>query len=209
MKVNENIPRDEALLSELWSRFKDGDGEAFDQIFALRYRELFNYATRFTKDKEFIRDCVQDLFLEMWSHREGLVDSPYVTVYLIKSLRNNLFRKLKLEKRLGESTNLDDELYFLSDGQSTETAWIDAELLHENEQTIRDAIAQLPKRQQEVIFLKYYKGLSNEEIASVMNVEKQTVANFLHRSLTSLKRNLVSIAELLFLPLINLLFLKF
>jgi hypothetical protein len=32
MKVNENIPRDEALLSELWLRFKQGDGEAFDQI---------------------------------------------------------------------------------------------------------------------------------------------------------------------------------
>ena len=54
MKVNENIPRDEALLSELWLRFKQGDGEAFDQIFALRYRELFNYATRFTKDHEWV-----------------------------------------------------------------------------------------------------------------------------------------------------------
>ncbi|MGX7687893.1 RNA polymerase sigma factor [Flectobacillus roseus] len=81
-------------------------------------------------------------------------------------------------------------------------------MLQENEQTIRDAISQLPKRQQEVIFLKYYKGLSNEEIASIMNIEKQTVANFLHRSLTSLKRNLVMLAEFLILPFINLLFLK-
>lgn len=209
MKVNENIPHDEALLSELWLRFKQGDGEAFDQIFALRYRELFNYATRFTKDHEFIKDCLQDLFLEMWSHREGLVENPYVTVYLIKALRNNLFRKLKLEKRLGAPTDLNDELYFLSDGQSMESEWIAAELLDENEQSIRQAISQLSKRQQEVIFLKYYKGLSNEEIATIMDIERQTVANFLHRSLTNLKRSLLMMAEFLLLPFIKFLYLEF
>jgi RNA polymerase sigma-70 factor (ECF subfamily) len=90
-----------------------------------------------------------------------------------------------------------------------ESEWIAAELLDENEQSIRQAISQLSKRQQEVIFLKYYKGLSNEEIATIMDIERQTVANFLHRSLTNLKRSLLIMAEFLLLPFIKFLYLDF
>ncbi|WP_158281189.1 hypothetical protein [Dyadobacter jejuensis] len=48
-----NIPSDESCLPELWARFRNGDGEAFDELTKRRYRLLFNYATRFTKDTEF------------------------------------------------------------------------------------------------------------------------------------------------------------
>lgn len=201
----DRIPSDEAELAQLWIRFRSGDGEAFDRIAALRYRELYNYATRFTKDTELVKDCIQDLFLELWSRRENLVENPYVTVYLIKSLRNNLFRKLKIQKRLGDSVDIQDDTNAFTDGLTVESEWIAEEFLNESEQTIRQAIAQLPKRQQEVIFLKYYEGLSNEEIASIMDIEKQTVANFLYRSLTQLKKHLPSIIKLLPMPLFKLL----
>ncbi|MBB6004128.1 RNA polymerase sigma factor [Arcicella rosea] len=201
----DRIPSDEAELAQLWIRFRSGDGDAFDSIAALRYRELYNYATRFTKDTELVKDCIQDLFLELWSRRENLVENPYVTVYLIKSLRNNLLRKLKIQKRLGNSVDIQDDTYAFTDGLTVESEWIAEEFLHESEQTIRQAIAQLPKRQQEVIFLKYYEGLSNEEIASIMDIEKQTVANFLYRSLTQLKKHFPSIIKLLPMPFFKLL----
>ncbi|MFC0183689.1 RNA polymerase, sigma subunit, ECF family [Pseudarcicella hirudinis] len=206
MRTIDRIPSDEARLSQLWLQFKNGDGEAFDKIFAIRYRELYNYATRFSKDKELIKDCIQDLFLELWSHRERLVENPYVTIYLIKALRNNLFRKLKLEKRLGNITYFEEESFTITDGVSVETEWIAEEFLLENEQTIRQAIIQLPRRQQEAIFLKYYQGFSNEEIASIMDIERQTVANFLHRSLSNLKKILLSISDILIIPLLKYLF---
>jgi RNA polymerase sigma-70 factor (ECF subfamily) len=74
---------------------------------------------------------------------------------------------------------------------------IHAEVLSEQEQTIRKAIEQLPTRQQEVIFFKFYEGLSNEEIAQIMDVERQTVANFLYRALTQLKNILPTLLLLL------------
>lgn len=192
------IPHDEPLLAQLWNRFKAGDEKAFDQLAKLRYRVLFNYATRFTKNRDFIKDCIQDLFLELWERREKLVETPYVTIYLIKSLRNNLFRQLRQEKSLGETDDWDKDSF--TDETTVERELIAAELLSEQAQTLRRAIEQLPARQQEVIFLKFYEGLSNEEIAQIMDVERQTVANFLYRALTQMKHLLP--AFILLLPLL-------
>ena len=47
---------------------------------------------------------------------------------------------------------------------------------------------QLPERQKEVVFLKYYGGFNHTEIAEIMRVNKQSVANLLHRAFTALKK---------------------
>lgn len=196
------IPHDESRLAELWIRFKAGEEKAFDQLAALRYRTLFNYATRFTKNQDFIKDAIQDLFLELWERRNRLVDTPYVTIYLIKALRNNLVRKLKQEKYWGE-TSIDWDEETLSDKTNIEKDLIAAELLKEQEGNIRRAIEKLPTRQQEVIFLKFYEGLSNEEIAQIMDIERQTVANFLYRALTQMKNLLPGLLLLVLFLLVK------
>jgi len=182
------IPADEVLMAQLWVRFKAGDEHAFDQLTEARYRTLFNYATRFTKDRDLIKDCLQDLFLELWNRRNNIVETPYVTIYLIKALRNNLLRKLRREQgwRAATEEGIEPET-ILSDGETIEAEWIAAEAMAETEQSLRQAVEQLPKRQQEVVFLKFYEGLSNDAIAQVMEVEKQTVANFLYRAMTQLR----------------------
>ncbi|WP_020598924.1 RNA polymerase sigma factor [Spirosoma panaciterrae] len=185
------VPTDEVLLAQLWLRFKAGDGQAFNQLIQKRYRVLFTYATRFTQDRELIKDCLQELFLELWYRRTNLVDTSYVTIYLIKALRNNLFRLLK--KETGREMLLDDweaTGAFLTDGRTHENDLIIDEFCSEKEVRLRQLIDQLPARQQEVIFLKFYKGLSNETIAQMMDVERQTVANFLYRALGTMKSTL-------------------
>ena len=198
------VPVDEPLLAELWSRFKTGDEHAFDQLVELRYRVLFNYGTRFTKDRDYIKDCIQDLFLELWERRERLVDTPYVTIYLIKALRNKFVRQLKHDKPWLNSQGVEEDT--LVQSANVEIDLINAELLSEQEHALRRAIEQLPPRQQEVIFLKFYEGLSNEEIAQIMDVERQTVANFLYRALSQMKNLLPALV--VFFPLLLRLFKK-
>lgn len=187
------LTAEEIVMQGLWKRLKAGDGEALDELARLRYRLLFNYATRFTRDRELIKDVIQDLFLELWDKRNGLMSDPYVTIYLIRALRNNLLRKLRLEKRLDidESDGKVDP----TDGINAESTWICNEVSSGKEKEIRHAIERLPKRQQEAIYLRFYEGLSNEEIATVMELERQTVANFLYRALTRLRDSLLPMAR--------------
>ncbi|WP_461151592.1 RNA polymerase sigma factor [Spirosoma pulveris] len=188
MACSQTIPADEQLMAQLWIRFKSNDEQAFDQLVQARYRVLFNYATRFTKDRELIKDCLQDLFLELWNRRAAIVETPYVTIYLIKAFRNNLFRRIRRETARPFVTDetLDLEAIVTED-LTAEHKWIADEILISTEQSIKQAVDQLPKRQQEVVFLKFYEGLTNDDIAQVMDIEKQTVANFLYRAMTQLR----------------------
>lgn len=178
-------------MAQLWNRFKTGDMEAFNQLTRARYWLLFNYGTLFTRDRHLIKDCVQDLFLELWHRRKAIAETPYVTIYLVKALRYTLLRKLRREQNwrfAGEET-VELEVGF-TDGVTAEAEWIAGETINEAKHNIRQAVELLPKRQQEVVFLKFYEGLSNDDIARAMAIEKQTVANFLYRAMTQLRSQL-------------------
>ncbi|MCF2499648.1 RNA polymerase sigma factor [Dyadobacter chenhuakuii] len=202
------IPVDELHLADLWNRFRQHDEQAFDELANRRYRLLFNYATKFTKDTELIKDCIQDLFLELWYRRTRLTDTSYVTVYLICALRNNLLRKLKLNNRLDDSADITVSCEAFTDNLTVETMLISSESMSQKEREIRNAINRLPARQQEVIFLKFYEGLSNDEIAKVMEIERQTVSNFIYRAIGQLKNDLPSFSNVI-PQIILIFFLKF
>ena len=202
------VPEDEPHLGELWNRFRQNDEQAFDELARRRYRLLFNYATKFTKDTELIKDCIQDLFLELWYRRTRLTDTSYVTVYLICALKNNLLRKLKLNNRLDDSADIAVSCEAFTDNLTVETMLISSESMSEKEREIRNAINRLPARQQEVIFLKFYEGLSNDEIAKVMEIERQTVSNFIYRAISQLKNDLPSFSNVI-PQIILIFFLKF
>ena len=54
----------------------------------------------------------------------------------------------------------------------------------------------LPKRQKEVVYLKYYSGLKTKEISETMKINYQSVVNALHKALKNLKKD-ISVLELL------------
>ncbi|GAB3954505.1 sigma-70 family RNA polymerase sigma factor [Spirosoma harenae] len=179
---------DEIKLAKLWTRFKAGDEQAFEQLVRMRYRALYSEASRFTKNRELIKDCLQELMLELWHRRANVVDTPYVTVYLMKALRNNLFRLIK--KETNREVILDEwesKGALLTDGRTRETDLIGSEVVWENEYRLQQLIDKLPARQKEAIVLKFYEGYSNETIAQLMKVDRQTVANFLYRALGTMK----------------------
>lgn len=191
MVLSRSHASDELLLTQLWTRFKTGDSEAFNQLTKKRYRVLYSYATRFTQDRELIKDCIQDLFLELWYRRANLVDTPYVTIYLLRALRNNLVRFLKKEN--AREMTLDDwemTSALWTDGCTSETDLIQREAFLEQDSRLHSLIQALPVRQQEAICLKFFEGHSNETIAQIMDVERQTVANFLYRALGNMKSSL-------------------
>ena len=48
-------------------------------------------------------------------------------------------------------------------------------------------ISGLSKRQREVVYLRYYQGLGNDEIAEIMDIGKPGVANLLSKTLREMR----------------------
>lgn len=157
----------------------------------VHYRNLFVYGTKFTKDSEFVKDCLQDLFLELWKNRERLSSTPYVKSYLFKSIRNKIYRELQKNKWRLEAGQIDDQ-YFFDVEFSIEYHLIREQTLRENANRFSAILNKLPKRQKEVIYLRFYQDLEIPEIVEIMEINAQSVYNLLHKALSNLRNPLLA-----------------
>ena len=183
MDKKQRILLENEILLDLWQQSKAGDSVAFCHLADKLYRTLFNYATSFTTDREYIKDAIQELLIHIWEKRQT-INIQFVTIYFLKSLRNQLLQEFRRNKH----PFLDiDEIDEISDNQTIETEIEENETNSESQRRVRLAINELPKRQKEAIFLKFYEGLENEQIADLMQVNRQSVANLLFKAITTLK----------------------
>ena len=181
------------LLGEdlfLWNEYRSGNAEAFGALIRVHYQDLFHYGTRFTKDAEMVKDCLQDLFLELWINRETISETSFVKYYLLKALR----RKSNPEDRAGSRyTGPVGGAAFRVPVFTVRRRWKRASSgrrgMAELARKMRQALAGLSKRQQEVIYLRFYVDADIEEIAEIMSVNRQSVYNLLHDALKKLKRS--------------------
>ncbi|GAB4023406.1 RNA polymerase sigma factor [Spirosoma koreense] len=185
MDSQQRLRDENEYLLKLWHRAQAGDKDAFCQLAETQYRLLFSYATNFTTDREFIKDSIQEVFIRIWERRTTLT-IQVVSIYLFKALRNQLLQEFRRSTHLLSSFQ-SEEMTELSDWRTIETDIEQHEADSESQDRVRQAIHTLPKRQQEVVFLKFYKGLENEQIAELMEINRQSVANLLFRALGALK----------------------
>lgn len=168
----------------LWQRFRSGDSVAFDQLVQAYYSVLFRYGIRFDPDEEYIKDCIQDVFVELWQRRQTVRETEFVKFYLLKSLRRRIFRG---KAKWGTNWESVQENYLFEVEFSIENQLITQEIAHDQVRQLETLLNQLSKRQKEVIFLKFYQGLTHEQIAEVMVLNRQSVYNILHEALQKLR----------------------
>jgi len=185
-KQLETLSKSNDFYLELWNQAKLGSREAYAQLCESHYRILFNYGLNITKDRELVKDVIQDLFLYLWEKRNIVGEINVMTIYLIRATRNNLISQLRKNQWNVLYDNFDDEDN-LTDEQTIENSLIEYERYSQNEQRMRKAIELLPKRQREVLFLKFYQGVSHSDIANMMNINNQSVSNHLQKALITLR----------------------
>ncbi|RRB04728.1 RNA polymerase sigma factor [Larkinella rosea] len=172
--------------ADLWRHFRDGDELALGELAERYYKRLYNYGSKFSRDREVIRDCIQDLFLEIWDKRQTLSQPDSVKLYLLVSIRRRIYRRKTADKWLEESEELDFDSGLIGD-LPIETAIIEDETSQYYVRKLQQLIPQLSRRQQEIIYLRFYENLDNEAIAEVMSLSRGAVANLLWRALKELK----------------------
>lgn len=188
MKTNDQVitkNTDDALL---WQALKRSEKAAFEILLKKYYAVVLNYGVRFYRDKEFVKDCVQDLFVEIWNRREYLSDVISVKSYLLQSLRKNIIRESTRLKWFREADKISEEQDFNVEFD-IETYLISRELENESLQKLRSELDNLTKRQREAIFLRFTQDLSYEEIANIMDINYRSVVNLIHEAIKAIRKN--------------------
>lgn len=184
---NERKGLDKGQSSDkLWESLCAGNRKALNQLFRLYYESLYDYGIKLIGDSEIVKDGIQKLFLRLWRSHNTLSQAQSAEAYLLFSLRRILFRiKKRHRARLERNKTYLDEVF--SESFSAEEIIVKIELEREKKAELLDAINSLNGRQKEALFLRYYHGLSNGEIARVMDINRQSVRNHLSRAIKSLR----------------------
>jgi RNA polymerase sigma factor (sigma-70 family) len=184
--------------SVVWQDFKQGSKEAYEYIYRKYVTILYNYGYRITRDKSQTQDCIQDVFINLLTHREKLTDTDSIKFYLFKSLRRELMRKREIYQTLAYPDNNPND-YDFEVTFSYEHQLIESQLLAERSEHLLRVLNELPPRQKEAIFLRFYDNLSYEEIAAIMGIDQSSTYKLMYKAIDRMHQILVGEIILLLL----------
>lgn len=170
----------------IWKRFQDGDERALTDIYEAYADALYSYGLRLTNDDSLVKDCIQEVFIQLIDRRKALILSSCIPVYLFKSFRNKLVEELRSSNRRQDILKL---LYKEKTAEGhAEQSLIDDEERQAIQKDIQMAMDRLTDRQKEVIYLKYNKDFDCQEIAELLGIDKASVSTLLYRSIKIMRK---------------------
>ncbi len=180
----------------LWRKLKEGDENAFQQIYSRHIRQLSLYCRRFTVDQEMIEDALHDIFVQLWTRRDALGDTDSIIKYLTVTVRREMVRRVQQSYKYTGFENAENvDLDFT---MSAEDAIIFSELSEENKRKLSAAMDLLSARQKEALYLRYFEECSYDEICEAMDINYQSVRNLISRAIMDMRKFLIVLTLLIF-----------
>lgn len=188
---------------ELWQSFKKGSEEAYACLYERYVSVLYSYGCKINADEYLVKDCLQDLFFNLWRMRGNLADTDSVKYYLFCCLRNEIMRKSSRERLTHHTADFQPD----PKESTIEDILIADEDRDRKCRVLKNAMTQLSPRQREAVHLRFYEDASFEDIARIMNITPRAVYKLIYRAIGTLRKiymSSISIAPKL-LPLTLLL----
>jgi RNA polymerase sigma factor (sigma-70 family) len=175
----------------IWNGLMENDKEALAIIYFRFFNLLLRKGLQISGDREMVKDCIHDLFVEIWENKKNLAIPVSVKAYLLVSLQRKIIRQVKKShSRSSEIENLPLELV-----SSKEDQLISEQIKRNQECVVTLALNSLTKRQREAIQLKFYRDLSYEEIAGIMKISTDSTYNLVSKAISALQNGLIKETE--------------
>ena len=84
------------MTNETFFRFQQGDETAFKTLFYVYSPSLLAFARRFVQEEE-VEDVVQDIFMQIWNHRQEFKNPEAIRTYLFTSVKHRCLNILRSE----------------------------------------------------------------------------------------------------------------
>jgi RNA polymerase sigma-70 factor (ECF subfamily) len=182
---------------QLWHNFQMGSEAAFASIYNANAERLYGYGLKLVKDKDLVKDCIQDLFVELWDTKHNLSSVRSIKAYLFKCIRRKLIaRAAKLRKRFDLNIDLD---LVRESTPSAEINLIEKQRFEDERSILAKTLKKLNSKQREIIHLKFYGNLRYDEISEIMALDKRGTYNLMAHTIKLLRRDLGRVILFVFL----------
>jgi RNA polymerase sigma-70 factor, ECF subfamily len=167
-------------------RVAAGDARAFRQVCDEHLPAILRFATRLLQNDTEAHDVAQETFLKVWLKASEYQPKARITTWIHTIARHLSIDRLRLRKARGETLALDSDVDHappsVEPGQLLERKW--------TAERVQMAISALPERQQSALLLRHEQGLSQDDIAQVLDTTVDAVESLLKRARSTLKEQL-------------------
>ena len=160
--------------------------EALVELYAAHWRSLVRLAVLLVHDVGTAEEVVQDAFVAVHGRWGRLRDHDRALAYLRQAVVNRSRSVLRHRAVVARHAVADRTLD--PDRPGTEARIADTE----RRRTVLDALRALPRRQREVLVLRYFLDLSEAEIAATLRITRGAVKSHASRGSASLRASLAA-----------------
>jgi RNA polymerase sigma-70 factor, ECF subfamily len=158
--------------------------KAFQEVFEHYYQPLCRFATGYVSDQDSAEEIVQQVFINLWEHREEIDPQKAIKSYLFTSVKNRCLNHIRDNKKF-RNYYLDVELELeipVSDNDKTEMADL--------EKQVADALDKLPEKCREVFMMCRFEDMKYKDVALKLDISQKTVEAQMSKALKILREEL-------------------
>jgi RNA polymerase sigma factor (sigma-70 family) len=181
--------RDEAL----WARSRQGDADAFGELFDRHHPRVYRHALRLLNDRADAEDVTAATFLELWRHRHRvrIVNGSILPWLLVTTtnLARNTERSIRRYRQLLQRLPRQDDVPDAADVALGDVL--------DNDEQLGAALRSLRHLDRQLIVLVVLEGFPIAEAATVLGLSPTAAKTRLHRARTRLRQDLTGHPEAL------------
>tara|TARA_R110002049_G_scaffold302891_1_gene496419 strand:+ start:365 stop:964 length:600 start_codon:yes stop_codon:yes gene_type:complete len=175
---NTNVHTEKLLVQQLI----EGNSKAFRKLFDTYRNDVYSYGISMLKSKVLAEEVVQDVFLNIWEHRDRLNADLSFKSYVFTITRNLAFN---LISKLANNRKLKDQIFYKSQKFYSP---IEDKIAEADYDVIKNkAINLLPPKRKRIFEMSRNEGKSYEEISKELGISISTVKGQMSKALGSIK----------------------
>lgn len=159
---------------------KNGDQEAFSEIYNLFFDKIYSFIFYRVSHKEVAEDLTEDVFLKTFQRIDKLKEVGAFEGWLYQIARNTVIDYYRSKKIVVPLEQIENTVQY-------ESAVIDILELEAQQKIFLDLLKELGPEQQTIIKLKFFDQLENTTIAAMLKKSEGSIRVIQHRALLKLK----------------------
>jgi RNA polymerase sigma-70 factor, ECF subfamily len=157
---------------------KEGNIPAFEKIFSLYHKRIYNFCLHLYQSSDDAQETVQRVFVALWEQRVQVDENKSLVSYLYTIARYMAYQEFR--QQVYKKAAFD---HFILNSIDLNESTKDEVLYNELLSFLESVIERLPERQREIFKLSRFSSLTYRQIADQLNITENTVDTQIRRAL--------------------------
>jgi len=176
----------DATETDIVEKIRNGDSTAFETLYRAHASGLIGFAYRLCGDRAAAQDVVADVFTAVWNRRSEWNPQSGLRAYLYAAIRHRVIDRQRAETRASVRA-----LRFVRDTSCDQPSQLHGETLEEPDDRIAviwRVVDTFPVLRRQVMYLRWARELTPQEIAVALGLSRGAVDQHLSRAVAVLRR---------------------